>query len=391
MPRVLIIQAQMKQYRVPFFVKLYDQLRADGIELRVAYSQAPRSERAKRDTSELPDSFGVRVNGYWSSGERFLFQPLLGEVLRAELIIVEHANKHLINHLLLLLRVAGQKRLGFWGLGANKQASRSRFSEFYKRMTVGRADLYFAYTAGVAQEVAEWGVSKERIVSVQNAVDTRGLQTHLRSITDSELEDLRVRYEIMPGAAVGLFCGMLDPVKSIPFLIDCCRIVKQRLQRPFHLILIGGGNDQDTIRSLIRDLPWVHAVGPKFGREKAALFKLAELFLLPGRVGLVILDSFAAGLPLMTVQIPIHGPEVEYLQNGVNGFMAPRNVEAYASSVLRVLSDPDLLLRLRHEAFRSAEEYTVDAMVERFHEGVMRCFSKTTFPKLRYNMDSASL
>jgi glycosyltransferase involved in cell wall biosynthesis len=169
-------------------------------------------------------------------------------------------------------------------------------------MTVGHADLYFAYTAGVAQEVAAWGVPKERIVSVQNAVDTRELQTHIRSIADSELEILRARYGMRPGAAVGLFCGMLDPVKAVPFLIDCCRIIKERLERPFHLILIGGGNEQEAIRSMISDLPWVHAVGPKFGREKAALFKLSDLFLLPGRVGLVILDAFAAGLPLMTVQ-----------------------------------------------------------------------------------------
>jgi glycosyltransferase involved in cell wall biosynthesis len=390
MPRVLIVQGQMKQYRIPFFVKLHGQLEAEGIQLRVAYSQAPRSEKARGDNSDLPDSFGVKVKGYWSRGERFLYQPLLREIAGADLIIVEHANKHLISHLVLLLRVAGQKRLGFWGLGANKQTQRSRFSEWYKRIAVKWADLYLAYTAGVAREVAVWGVSPDRIISVQNAVDTRELQAHIRSITNSELAAVRAQYGISPTASVGLFCGMLDPVKSVPFLIDCCRIIRERMQRPFHLILVGGGSEQDTVQHIIKDLQWVHAVGPRFGREKATFFKLSDVFLLPGRVGLVILDAFAASLPLITVQIPIHGPEVEYLENAVNGFMVPRNDETYAETVVQVLGDSPLLLRLREGALRSAEKYTVDAMVENFRAGVMRCLSKTIIPKLRHNVGSAS-
>src|SRR5207249_2868195 len=198
------------------------------------------------------------------------------------------------------------------------------------------------------------------------------------------------QYGISSTASVGLFCGMLDPVKSVPFLIDCCRIIRERMQRPFHLILVGGGSEQDRVQHIIKDLPWVHAVGPRFGREKATFFKLSDVFLLPGRVGLVILDAFAAGLPLITVQIPIHGPEVEYLENAVNGFMVPRNDETYAETVVQVLGDSPLLLRLREGALRSAEKYTVDAMVENFRAGVMRCLSKTTIPKLRYNVGSAS-
>jgi L-malate glycosyltransferase len=389
MPRVLIIQAQMKRYRVPFFVKLHGQLRADGIQLRVAYSQAPKSEQARGDNADLPDDFGVKVKGYWSPGERFLYQRLWREIACADLIIVEHANKHLVNHLLLLLRVAGQRRLGFWGLGANKQADRSRFSEWYKQITVRWADLYFAYTAAVAREVTAWGVPQDRIITVQNAIDTREFQAHIHAITNSKLDAVRAEYGIRPDSSVGLFCGMLDPVKSVPFLIDCCRIIKERMLRPFHLLLIGGGREQDAIQHLIKGLPWVHAVGPRFGLEKAVFFKSSDVFLLPGRVGLVILDAFTAGLPLITVQIPFHGPEMEYLEDGVNGFVVPRNAAIYANTVVRLLQDSASLVRLKEGALRSAEKYTVDAMVENFRAGVMRCFSITTAQKLGYHVGPA--
>ena len=60
-------------------------------------------------------------------------------------------------------------------------------------------------------------------------------------------------------------------------------------------------------------------MGQKFGREGLAL-RMADIFVIPARTGLAILDSFAAGLPLFTTDIAIHGPEAEtYLIDGYNG------------------------------------------------------------------------
>ncbi|MGE5109783.1 MAG: hypothetical protein ACM3JB_02925, partial [Acidobacteriaceae bacterium] len=77
MLRILIIQAQMKHYRVPFFTKLHQELLSDGIDLHVAYSKPPRSEAAKGDNSHLPPSFSSEVPAIWAFRERILYQPLL--------------------------------------------------------------------------------------------------------------------------------------------------------------------------------------------------------------------------------------------------------------------------------------------------------------------------
>ena len=50
MKNVLIVEAQMKQYRAPFYALLYEALHADGIQLTVAYSEPPASESWKKDT-----------------------------------------------------------------------------------------------------------------------------------------------------------------------------------------------------------------------------------------------------------------------------------------------------------------------------------------------------
>ena len=95
---------------------------------------------------------------------------------------------------------------------------------------------------------------------------------------------------------------------------------------------------------------------------------------MPGLVGLAIVDSFATGCPLVTVDLPSHSPEVEYLEDGVNGVLPPRRHRApvqYGEHVAGLLGDPAALQRLRDGCAVSAATYTVDAMVERYAEGVL--------------------
>jgi len=110
--------------------------------------------------------------------------------------------------------------------------------------------------------------------------------------------------------------------------------------------------------------------GPKFGREKAELLAISDVFLLPGRVGLAVLDAFAAGLPMLTSRIPFHGPEIEYLEEGVNGLMTDPQPEAYAAVVSSVLSVDGDLNRLRTGAKASAEKYSIEKMVANFRTGI---------------------
>ena len=298
MKRVLIIQGQMKQYRVPLFDKLRAVLKEDGIALRVAYSAPPPWELAKNDNPDLSTEYGVKVPGRWFFGHRLLYQSAGAEIARADLVIVEQANRYAWNHLLLLLSALGRKRFAFWGLGENKQSGRSRLSEWYKRKILRRADWLFAYTEGTARFFAENGADPSRIISVNNAVDTGEVRRQCSSFSCEELDAARREIGIEPGEPVGIYCGMLDKVKGLDFLIASARKIRGAFGN-FHLILVGGGPEKEAVESQIRGEDWIHAVGPQFGRRKAMLFKLSDLMLAPGRVGLVILDAFAAGLPLV--------------------------------------------------------------------------------------------
>jgi glycosyltransferase involved in cell wall biosynthesis len=168
---------------------------------------------------------------------------------------------------------------------------------------------------------------------------------------------------------------MLHKVKSVPFLIQAGELIRQSVPE-FQLIVVGGGPDEQTIQQNAAHHRWVHFVGPKFGHQKSRFLAIADLFLLPGRAGLAVLDGFAAGLPLVATRLSIHGPEMEYLEEGRNGLMTAPDAEAYAQAVTTLLSNPKELQLLREGAAKSAEKYSMEVMVENFKRGIMQCLSQ---------------
>jgi glycosyltransferase involved in cell wall biosynthesis len=205
-----------------------------------------------------------------------------------------------------------------------------------------------------------------------NTVDTVGFRAALQAVREHDVRAFRQRWNIAHNATVGLFCGSLYPEKHLEFLVDAARIVRA-LRPDFELVIAGAGPQADLARRLADSADWIHYVGPVFGSDKAACFKTAQVFLNPGLVGLSIVDAFCASLPVFSTDVPIHSPEIEYLQPGVNGLITAFDPAAYAQSVVSVLSDRTLSETLRRGAAASAEALSPDAMVDSIATGILGC------------------
>jgi glycosyltransferase involved in cell wall biosynthesis len=173
---------------------------------------------------------------------------------------------------------------------------------------------------------------------------------------------------------IGLYCGSLYHDKQIEFLLDAAQRIKTKIPC-FHLFVVGGGKLEPLVEQVARQTDWIHFVGPQFGAEKAAYFRLASFFLNPGMVGLSILDAFCAGLPMLTTDYFGHSPEIDYLEPGVNGICSHFELEAYAAMVANLCLDSSQLARLQEGARRSGERYTLEAMVANFRDGICQCLA----------------
>jgi glycosyltransferase involved in cell wall biosynthesis len=107
---------------------------------------------------------------------------------------------------------------------------------------------------------------------------------------------------------VALFCGRMYAVKRLDFLMSAAERVRQEVPS-FQLLLAGGGPDERIAKEAARDRSYVHFAGPVFGEKKRELFAISDLLVLPGLVGLGVVDAFHHAVPPVATTYPYHSPE----------------------------------------------------------------------------------
>jgi glycosyltransferase involved in cell wall biosynthesis len=371
-PLVVFLAAHVKHYRLPFFDLLHRRLREDGVTLRVLYSDPNSSHAARKDNVDLPSTYGQRVSSFWLA-DRFVYQSAWKEIADADLVITPNEHKLLLNPLLLALRAGGVKRVAYWGKGNIIPSAVSNFAEWLRHKTANAVDWWFPYTDATAENLRRIGVSCG-ITPIGNATDTLGLHRDIDSISQDCLCHARCSVGVSSGA-VGIFCGNLSANKHLDFLFTAGRIIRAAIPT-FSLLMLGNGPLREHVQRVATRDRFIHFLGPRIGREKALLLKLADVFLLPGAVGLAILDSFAAGLPLLTTELPDHGPEISYLSPGNNGLITLHDPQSYADATIGLLRSPQKLARLRNGAVASSSLHSIEKMVENFRCGILDCLSQ---------------
>lgn len=365
MRKVSIVQEYIPSYRIPFFEKLKASLTPLDIDLHLHYGlKGP----ANSVTTRLPWSKPVRTR---STGS-LTWQSVWCDCHDSELIITPQQVRHSSNLLLQLSRGVGSRKHAFWGHGKNFNPSTAQpAAEMLKRILSRRVDWWFAYNDLSKRVVTELGFPSERITIVQNSVDTTALQEGSKRLSDSDLAALRKELGIT-SSNVAVYTGVLGGPKRIGFLLESCAIIKKNIA-DFHLIVIGDGEDRPLVDEFATRNPWVHAIGATHGLGKIPYWAISNVLLMPGGVGLVILDSFALGVPMITTENSLHGPEISYLRDGYNGLIVRPGdrVEVYAQAVIEVLQDKAKLNTLRNACLDDASNYSIEDMVERFAQGVL--------------------
>lgn len=373
--RVNVIQEHLPHYRKRFFQLAREELKNVNVTLDLIYG---RSQDSRFIASPLDWAKQVQIHRMgpfaWHSQALMLCH-------NADLVIVPQELKYLLSHVLQLWSRFGGPKFAFWGHGKNFQTSNpSSNAEACKRFLSRHADWWFAYNDLSSKIVQKLGYPSERITSVGNAIDTSTLIKSIQSFGEKEIAMVRADLGIR-SCNVAVYTGGLYEHKRIGFLLEAARQIRATIP-DFELIIIGDGPERDKVTAAARSEKWIHDIGQKDDLGKIPYWAIAKLLLMPGLVGLVVVDSFALGVPLVTTDYPFHSPEIDYLNNGLNGLIVPcgDDPRLYAEAVSKLLLDESRLEALRHGASASASDHSIEKMVDNFTKGVLAALAS---PRLR--------
>jgi glycosyltransferase involved in cell wall biosynthesis len=366
---VVFVQRAVLEYRVTFYELLREALAERGIELAVVRS-APRHGYDRADDAELAWMVDRPARALRWRGREILWQPIGPEVRAADLVIVEQAARLISN--LALLAYPGPPQVALWGHGRtlDPMAGSLRAGHWVKQHLFPLPHWWFAYNELAADIVRDTGFPLLRMTVVENSTDTRQLRQSVRRITAQQRSRFREQHDLGDGP-VALFLGNLSARKRPEFLLSAADDLADRVDG-FRLILVGDGELRVSLQDAAHGRDYLRLLDHRAGEALAEVLAVSRVLLVPSWAGLVVVDSFAGGVPLCASLSMDHPPEISYIEHGTSGLLIDDGGDPgrYAATVAEVLLDDDLHERLVAGCAVAAERYTVEGMVERFADGI---------------------
>ncbi len=260
-----------------------------------------------------------------------------------------------------LVRLLGLQRKYPWVAWNHGYTETSSLDRMYTRLD--RWSLRGAYRVVTvchpfAAKIAGFGVSRDRITILHNAV--------MPFVAPPSERVETVRRELgITNEAVILSVGRLSYEKGHADLIRAGALLAAMPNiPPFRIVIVGDGPERESLSRLATELGIQSRITlAGFQRDTKPYYAMATIVAVPsyseGSPN-VVLEAMAAGLPIVSNRV---GGVPEILDEGMTGLMVePRNPQAMANALSGLLNDADLRAGLGEAAqARAASAHTPEA------------------------------
>jgi glycosyltransferase involved in cell wall biosynthesis len=252
-----------------------------------------------------------------------------------------------------------------------------------RRSIWGRIFLYMATNSSriimvsktVEKELLSENVSPEKLCPISNGVNLNGYQS------SQTRQHARALLKI-PDKKTVIYTGRLSTEKGIDFLVRSFSRVNQSLD--CQLIIIADGPQKKKIEEVIdsSDLPGRVLIIPAV-EDVTPFLMAADVFILPSQFeGLsnALLEAMACSLPVISTRV---GGSIDIIDEGINGVLVEyNNVDQLSQAISRVLSDPELAVKLGENARKTIERQHDMNTIAQEYLGVYNCLIPKQSKKL---------
>jgi phosphatidylinositol alpha-mannosyltransferase len=345
---------------------LYENLRLRGHDVRILSASHGLQRASEGDVIRLGKGFSMPANGSVGTitlSPRYVSQAQ--DLLDRERFDVLHFHEPFVPFLsLVLLRESRSVNVGtFHAYGGWSPAYEfgSRALEGYAKRLHGR----IAVSAAARHFIDRYFPGDYKVIP--NGVDVTRFQ---RAVPLTRWQD---------GTRNILFVGRFEPRKGLLELLKAYRILRRQGAENTRLLLVGTGPQEREARRYVatRRLGGVEFLGRVGDDERNQLFRTADVYVSPatGResFGIVLLEAMAAGAPI--VASDIHGYKGVVRRGQEALLVPPKDPEALADAIGRLLTDRELAAAMSEAGPRRAEEFSwprVTAKVDEYYGFVIR-------------------
>jgi phosphatidylinositol alpha-mannosyltransferase len=190
--------------------------------------------------------------------------------------------------------------------------------------------------------------------------------------------------DLPPGRRI-LWVNRLDPQKGFPIALAAFSKVLAEVPDAI-LVVVGEGRDREALGLLTEsERARVDMRGAVPNEGVPSYLAACEIFVSPAvgqeSFGIALIEAMAAGLPVVAADIPGYR---EVVSDGVEGLLVPpRDPEALAAGLVRLLTEPELASRLGEAGHEHARIFDWPLVVERLEALYLRAIESAGYDRPR--------
>lgn len=221
-------------------------------------------------------------------------------------------------------------------------------------LIVGRYTLsHAAYVFAVSEQTRQYtaGLVRRKIEILPNAVD------RTRFFPARPVTAIRRKLGLPENKIIALTVRRLFFKNGLTTLLETARLLRQDTR--LHFVIVGAGPERRTLERYLRrySLANCSMVGFVPDQTLPQYYQAADMFIFPSHTGegsgLVILEAYASGLPVISTS---GGGQTEIVCDGDTGFViAPKSPEQLAEKIWYWLKNSDVLFQMHASASRYIE------------------------------------
>lgn len=358
-PHIVIQQSVLLDYRLGFYQAVKEQLSA---EIEVCAGESDFLATTKSVKQAIPEIIYTRLNNRFLFKRRFLWQSgLFSKAIRADLFVGNFNLRFLSNFPILFLRWLLRKPSLLWGHVSGLGQASIKFGFLQLFFVRG----FICYTESQAEDFKRLHprLKLPLFVAFNSCVhqeDCYGIEQPIEAIQDI------------------VFVGRLIPTKKGALLLNAFLQAKAdgRLPSPVRLIFVGEGPEAESLKATASHSKYAKDI--LFLGHVTEVSKLRKLYstafcsVIPGYIGLSVIQSFAYGVPVLSGREEPHSPEVEACHRvHSGGFFESDSAEDLASMLEEQWKQRDVMLKDRDRVIKFIRNhYTYQAMAAGFIEAV---------------------
>lgn len=202
---------------------------------------------------------------------------------------------------------------------------------------INAQDYVWTVSDGSAETLREYGYNGE-ITVIRNGTDMT-----LPENADELVADINKKYNLTDCENVMLFVGRIVRVKNLQLIFNALKIVKEKKNLPFKMLIVGNGSELREYQRMVEELELsdrVIFVGEITDRNYLKAFYLrADLFTFASTfdtASLCPLEAATFSLPTLLIK---DSPTSETVKDNFSGYCEVEDPQAWADKIIEIFSD----------------------------------------------------